>query len=193
MRTPIARQLEPGLCEDPALPQGSKLHEDNIETIIRLEAEQEERVSPTGRLSEAIGQFAGTNAFIIVQIAWVAAWIGANSGLVRRLPVFDPFPFALLSMILALEAVLLTAFVLVRQNRMSSKADQRSHLDLQINLLAEREATKVIQLLQRIGGHLGIEEDMTDRELEELGKHTKVEDLARDLRRNLDEDPTRGD
>jgi uncharacterized membrane protein len=111
----------------------------------------------------------------------------------RPLPVFDPFPFALLSMILALEAVLLTGFVLIRQNRMSAKADQRSHLDLQINLLAEREATKVIQLLQRIGGHLGIEEDMTDREVEELGKHTKVEDLARDLRRNLDEDPTRGD
>jgi uncharacterized membrane protein len=61
-------------------------------------------------------------------------------------------------MVLALEAVLLTAFVLIRQNWMSLKADQRSHLDLQINLLAEREATKVIQLLQRISKHLGIEE-----------------------------------
>jgi uncharacterized membrane protein len=175
------------------LPQGSKLHEDNIDTILRLEAEQEERVSQTDRLSEAIGQFAGTNAFIILQIVWVAIWVAVNSGLMGRLPVFDPFPFALLSMILALEAVLLTGFVLIRQNRMSAKADQRSHLDLQINLLAEREATKVIQLLQRIGGHLGIEEDMTDREAQELGKHTKVEDLARDLRRTLDENPTRGD
>jgi uncharacterized membrane protein len=77
-------------------------------------------------------------------------------------------------MVLALEAVLLTAFVLIRQNWMSLKADQRSHLDLQINLLAEREATKVIQLLQRIGKHLGIEETVTDVKTRELGKDTEA-------------------
>jgi uncharacterized membrane protein len=88
-------------------------------------------------------------------------------------------------MILALEAVLLSAFVLIRQNRMSAKADQRSHLDLQINLLAEKEATKVIQFLQRISRHLGIEQHTSDRESRELGKDTAVEDLARDLRKNL--------
>ena len=68
---------------------------------------------------------------------------------------------------------------------MNQKADQRSHLALQINLLAEKEATKVIQLLHRIGRHMGIEEDVSDRESRELGKDTEVEDLARDLRNNL--------
>jgi uncharacterized membrane protein len=92
-------------------------------------------------------------------------------------------------MILALEAVLLTAFVLIRQNWMSLKADQRSHLDLQINLLAEREATKVIQLLQRISKHLGIEETVTDVKTRELGKDTEVEDVARDLRKNFEHNP----
>jgi uncharacterized membrane protein len=95
-------------------------------------------------------------------------------------------------MLLGLEAVLLTAFVLIRQNRMSLKGDQRSHLNLQINLLAEREATKVIQLLQRISGHLGIEEQVTDRETRELGRDTEVEDLAHDLRKNLNEEPVNG-
>ena len=128
----------------------SKVHEANIDAIIRLEAEQEERVSHTDRLSEAIGQFAGTTTFVVLQIVWVSVWISMNGGLLESMPKFDPFPFPLLSMILALEAVLLTGFVLIRQNRMGAKADQRSHLDLQINLLAEKEATKVIQLLQRL-------------------------------------------
>ncbi len=128
--------------------QTSKLHEANIDTIVRLEAKQEDRLSQTDRLSEAIGQFAGTNAFVVVQIAAVATWVIINRGTLGLVPIFDPF-IPLLSMVLALEAVLLTAFVLIRQNRMSLKADQRSHLDLQINLLAEREGTKVIQLLQK--------------------------------------------
>ncbi|MET0483434.1 MAG: DUF1003 domain-containing protein [Aestuariivirgaceae bacterium] len=163
----------------------SKVHEANIDAIIRLEAEQEERVSHTDRLSEAIGQFAGTTTFVVLQIVWVSVWISMNSSLLESMPKFDPFPFPLLSMILALEAVLLTGFVLIRQNRMGAKADQRSHLDLQINLLAEKEATKVLQLLQRISRHLGVAEDVSDRESQELGKDTEVEDLARDLRRNL--------
>ena len=169
--------------------QTAKVHEANIDTIVRLEAEQEERVSHTDRLSEAIGKFAGTNFFVLVQIAWVAAYILINTGVLAFIPAFDPFPFPLLATILALEAVLLTAFVLIRQNRMSLKADQRSHLDLQINLLAEKKATKVIQLLHGIGRHLGLEEDVNDPESLELGKDTEVEDLARDLRENLDKDP----
>jgi uncharacterized membrane protein len=87
--------------------------------------------------------------------------------------------------ILALEAVLLTSFVLIRQNRMSLRANQRSHLDLQINLLAEKEVTKAIQLLQGMSRKMGIEEDITDAETKELSKDTEVEGLARELRENL--------
>ena len=165
--------------------QTSKVHETNIDTIVRLESEQEERLSRTDQLSEAIGEFAGTTTFVAIQLVWASGWILINSRLFSFFPSFDPFPFPLLSMIMALEAVLLTGFVLIRQNRMNQKADQRSHLALQINLLAEKEATKVIQLLHRIGRHMGIEEDVSDRESRELGKDTEVEDLARDLRNNL--------
>lgn len=60
--------------------------------------------------------------------------------------------------------MLLTSFVLIRQNRMSRAADQRAHLDLQINLLAEKEITKVLQLLQRMSREMGIEHSVTDQE-----------------------------
>jgi uncharacterized membrane protein len=166
----------------------SKIHASNIDTVARLEEEQEKRVTRAHRLSEAIGKFAGTAIFAIMQVIAVLIWIAVNTGLLRPALAFDPFPFPLLSMILALEAVLLTSFVLIRQNRMSQKADQRSHLDLQINLLAEKETTKVIQLLERMGEHLGIKDQIMDEEVRELGKDTEVEVVARDLQENLEKE-----
>jgi len=166
----------------------SKIHASNIDTVARLEEEQDKRVTRAHRLSEAIGKFAGTAIFAIMQVIAVLIWIAVNTGLLRPALAFDPFPFPLLSMILALEAVLLTSFVLIRQNRMSQKADQRSHLDLQINLLAEKETTKVIQLLERMGEHLGIKDQIMDEEVRELGKDTEVEVVARDLQENLEKE-----
>lgn len=157
----------------------------NIDMIVRFEAEEEKRVSHINRFSEAIAGFAGTNAFVVTQIGIVVFWVLVNAGALQPIPAFDPFPFPLLSVMLALEAVLLTSFVLIRQNRMSLRADQRSHLDLQINLLAEKEVTKVIQLLQGMSRKMGIEEDITDAETKELSKDTEVEGLARELRENL--------
>jgi uncharacterized membrane protein len=161
----------------------AKAHETNIERVVQLEAEQERKVPAANRLSEAIGGFAGTTGFVLVQIVFVGLWLALNSG-VMIVP-FDPYPYVFLGVVLALEAVLLTSFVLIRQNRMSEKADQRGHLDLQINLLAEKEITKVIQLLQRMSKEMGIEQLVTDRETKELSKDTEVEDVARDLKENL--------
>jgi uncharacterized membrane protein len=162
----------------------SKIHASNIDTVVRLEEEQEKSITRAHRLSETIGKFAGRPAFAIIQIIVAMLWIAVNSGLARPAP-FDPYPFPLLSMILALEAVLLASFVLIRQTRMSEKADQRGHLDLQINLLAEKEATKVIQMLQKMSHHLGIKDQTMDPEVKELSKDTEVEEVARELQENL--------
>jgi uncharacterized membrane protein len=120
-------------------PEVTKVQETSIETVVRLEAEAEQRVSPTDRISEAIGSFAGTNYFILLQLACVSVWVLINTGALRVVSAFDPYPFPLLATLLALEGVLLAAFVLISQKRMSQRAEQRSHLDLQINLLAEKE------------------------------------------------------
>jgi len=170
----------------PTVTSDRKAHETNIEKVVQLEAEQEKQVELAHRISEAIGRFAGTNGFVALQIACVVLWIVVNSGSVEGLTPFDPFPFPLLGMLLALEAVLLTSFVLIRQNRMSEIATRRGHLDLQISLLAEKEATKVIQLLQRMSRQMGIEDAVTDKEARELSKDTEVKDVARDLQENLE-------
>jgi uncharacterized membrane protein len=157
----------------------------NIEAIVRLEEEVEEQRRPLERVSEAVGSFAGTNCFIALQLCFVACWVGVNLGTMPGVPAFDPFPFSLLSGVLSLEGVLLAAFVLIRQNRMSLKADHRNHLDLQINLLSEKEVTKVIQMLQVISRQMGIEAEAVDREVEELSQVTAVEAVSRQVQDNV--------
>jgi uncharacterized membrane protein len=80
---------------------------------------------------------------------------------------------------------MLTAFVLIRQNRMSLRADRRNHLGLQINLLAEKEITTIIQMLGRMSRQMGIEAEVTDSETREFAEDTSVETIARDLQDNL--------
>ena len=80
---------------------------------------------------------------------------------------------------------MLTAFVLIRQNRMSFRADRRNHLGLQINLISEKEITKVIQMLERMSQQMGIESEVTDSETKELAEDTSIETIARDVRDNL--------
>ena len=163
----------------------SRMARSNIEAVVQLEEDEERGRSLTDRLPEMIGGFAGSIAFVACQLAFVGLWAVANSEIVPGLPAFDPFPYPLLSGLLSLEGVLLTAFVLIRQNRMSLIADRRSHLDLQISLLAEKETTKIIQMLERMSRQMGMEHHVTDQETKELGEATAVEGLARELRDKL--------
>ena len=153
----------------------------NVETILRLEDEAEADQSIAARASETIGRFAGTITFVLVQLCLVGLWLGINLG--SR--AFDPFPFSLLSVVLSFECVMLTAFILIRQNRMSLRADQRTHLALQINLLSEQEATKIIQMLERMSRQMGIESAVTDSETRELGTDTSIDSIVRNLREPL--------
>ena len=159
--------------------------QDNIETIVRLEEEGENDRNPVERISEIIGHFAGTIPFVICEIVFVVVWIAVNIGGVASVVPFDRYPFPLLSCLLSFECVMLTAFVLIRQNRMSFRADRRNHLGLQINLLSEKEITKVIQMLERMSQQMGIESEVTDSETKELAEDTSIETIARDVRDNL--------
>jgi uncharacterized membrane protein len=105
-------------------------------------------------------------------------WIAANVGLVPGLQPFDPFPFPFLTMTVSLEAIFLALFVLASQNRLARQADRRSHLDLQIDLLAEREMTAVLRLLRDIAAHLKVETSVTSEQLRDLAKRTDLHQLT---------------
>ena len=151
-----------------------------------MEQEQAQQRSLKDKVADAIGTFAGTVTFVMLHLVWFALWAGFNARLLPGLPAFDPYPFPLLCMIVSLEGVLLSTFVLIKQNRMGQRSDRRNHLDLQINLLTEKEVTKVIQMLEAISARLGLEPP--DPEAQELAQVTAVGVLADELERALPEE-----
>jgi uncharacterized membrane protein len=153
----------------------------NIESILRLEKEDEAELQPHHRLFHAIGWFVGTIYFVVFQFVAVGIWIAVGALGAARGWVFDEYPYPLLAIVLSFEAVLLTSCVLIRQNAIDRTSERRNHLELQINLLAEEEATKSLDLLQRIAERLDIPFER-DRKSIELANETPVDEIARDLR-----------
>jgi uncharacterized membrane protein len=171
--------------DDTAPPHPPRPALQNIEEIVNLEEEFRQRRSAADKIADAVAGFVGSVSFVAVHLLWFGGWVAINAGLVPGVPAFDPYPFVFLCMIVSLEGVLLSTFVLIKQNWMSQRADQRSHLDVQVNLLAENEVTKVIQMLEHISHKLGIEREVVDREARELGHTTAVGGLARELEEKL--------
>ncbi len=137
---------------------------DNIKSLLARHNDQASQRTFQARIADAITWFAGSLGFIWLHVAWFGLWIVMNTHL-PGMPGFDPFPFGLMTTIVSLEAIFLSAFVLLSQNRMQSAADRRAELDLHINLLAERESTLILAKLARIERHLGIHVDDSEAQL----------------------------
>ena len=150
---------------------------DSIEAILRLEKQEEQKLALHHRIFHTIGGFVGTAHFILLQCFAVVSWAAFNLSLAK--PV-DEYPFPLLATVLAFEAVLLTSCVLIRQNMVDQTLERRDHLELQINLLAEREATHSLRILQKIAQRLGIGDD-EDCQKSELAEETSVDQIAQEL------------
>ena len=170
--------IEAALGADTAL---SATIERYIRTIINLRLKAARERTLQDRIADLITRFSGHMLFVYVHIAWFALWLMLNTG---RLGIraFDPFPYGLLTMIVSLEAIFLSAFVLISQNRMSVQAEHRADLDLHIDLLAEYELTRVLQMLDAIQEKMGIENDQ-DLELAELERETKPEEVLAEIER----------
>ncbi|WP_149538085.1 DUF1003 domain-containing protein [Siccirubricoccus phaeus] len=107
------------------------------------------------RIAEAITRFTGSMIFVYIHLALYGAWILVNLGLIPGVPKFDP-SFVVLAMEASVEAIFLSTFVLISQNRMAAAADKRADLDLQISLLTEHELTKLSELVVAIAERLDI-------------------------------------
>jgi uncharacterized membrane protein len=137
---------------------------ENIETVIRVENEALQPRSSSEAITDVISEFVGTIAFVALQILASGGWVIVNAG---KIPWITPFDR-----------------ILMKQNRMGIVAHRRDHLDLQVNLLTERRATRIIQMLERLGAHLGVEQHH-DPESSELTHHVAVEHLLEELHSRL--------
>jgi len=143
-----------------------------------------ERRSGAERFSDLVVLHAGRLWCLMVHGLGFAAWIAWNTGKIPGLKPFDPFPFAALTTVVSLEAIFLSLFILMSQNRANRRADERAHLDLQVNLLAEHETTKMLQLLQALCIHHKLPHAQ-DPELLELLERTEPARLAREIEEEL--------
>jgi uncharacterized membrane protein len=134
--------------------------------------------SKAEQVSDWIASTAASGPVLVLHVVWFGVWVALNLGVMRNVRPFDPFPFPFLTMTVSLEAIFLALFVLASQNRLARQSDKRSHLDLQIDLLAEREMTAMLQLLQDIARHLGVETTVTSQQLEDLMKKTDLRRLT---------------
>jgi uncharacterized membrane protein len=157
----------------------------NIDAIAKLEHEALLRRTPTERASDAITKFIGSTAFLLLQVLLVLTWSAINLGLIPAVKAFDPFPFGILALVISSESVVLTIFVLISQNRMARQAEKRSHLDLQVGMLAEQELTAVLQMQHKICQRLGIDVESAKQELRGFSDATDVSKLASDLEDKL--------
>lgn len=164
--------------DNPAL---SNVIERNIRTIISLRAKDAAERGLQDRIADSFTAFSGRMVFVYVHIIWFALWILLNTGRLGIAP-FDPFPYGLLTMIVSLEAIFLSTFVLISQNRLSEQAEHRADLDLQIGLLTEHELTRVLQMLDTVQDKMGIAND-PDSDLADLEMETRPEDVLAEIAR----------
>jgi len=146
-----------------------------VQTIADLEAKSSARRSALDRLSDRVSDFASSTSFLLIHVVWFAAWVTFNTMTPRAV---DPYPFTFLTFLVSLEAIFLTSFVLISQNHLEGQAHRRAALDLQINLLAEREMTSVLRTVSAIATHLGLANECNDDELQELVETTDLESIA---------------
>ncbi|HEY6765790.1 MAG TPA: DUF1003 domain-containing protein [Candidatus Sulfotelmatobacter sp.] len=159
----------------------------HIDSIAKQEHEFLEKRTPAERAGDVVASFAGSLLFVLCHALLVLAWVVINVDGVPGIRRFDPYPFSLLGMIVSVEAVVLASFILMRQNRMARRADRRDHLHLQVNLIAEKEITKLLQMVRALGEHMGVQHIADDKELREFSKTTSVEKLTQRLEETLPE------
>ena len=150
--------------------------------MVELERKALDGRARIDRLTDAVARIAGSTPFIAIHALWFAAWIVLNA---TRFAI-DPFPYNILNLAVTFEAVFLTSMVLMTQNHMTSLADRRAHLDLQVNLLAEQELTAMLHMLHGLCTQAGVHVAIRDERVQQLLAETDIREIAVALDRGLD-------
>lgn len=137
-------------------------------------------------VADKITTIAGTIDFALVHVVWFGGWILVNTGVVPIIPIFDPFPFGLMTMVVSLEAIFLSLCVLISQNRAGAVADLREEVNFQITAQSEQEITKLLKLVKEIHEYHGLA-TKKDAELEHMVQDLNPEKLEQDIERELKE------
>ncbi|MER8486389.1 DUF1003 domain-containing protein [Mesorhizobium sp. M1322] len=146
----------------------SVLH-NNIQALVDHRREQEQQQAFQDRIAGVISRFAGSMAFVYLHLAILIVWVVLNLGAIPAIPPWDP-SFVILAMVASVEAIFLSTFVLINQNRMAELSERRAELDLQISLLNEHETTRLIEMMSALTERLKVSTPADD-ELPQLAQN----------------------
>lgn len=149
-----------------------------------MKAKADARRTLLERMADFMTSKFGSNTFLLFNIFLFIIWILINTGQIKSITPFDPFPFNLLTTIVSLEAIILAIFVLISQNRTAKVDDLREETHLQLNLISEKEITKIIKLLALLLEKQGIDLSQ-DPELKKMIRPVSEEEIEKRLEREI--------
>jgi uncharacterized membrane protein len=164
--------------------------QNHIDLIVKQEQDFLSRRTSSEKIGDLVGSFIGSLPFVLLHLAIFCIWIVANThGLWSiNLKRFDPPPFSLLGTCVAMEAIVLASFILMRQSRMGRRADERDHLILQLLLLSEKEVTAVLRLERELANKVGLKVTSQENEIAQLSQDTSITDVAETIKNSLPPD-----
>jgi uncharacterized membrane protein len=162
-------------AESSEAPSVDAILERNIRALVERRKDEDAAVTRQEKLVATITCFVGSMDFVYAHVLLFGVWIAANLFALPGIPSFDP-NLVHIATFAALEAIFLSTFVLITQNRMAAASHKRAELDLQISLLTEYELTKLIAVVVAMAERLGVKTDV-DEELEELKQDVVVDSV----------------
>ncbi len=162
----------------------SAIHHKSRRIIRSFEAEALKKRSFVAKFADFLTSYFGTFSFLLVNGAVYAVWLLGNSGKIPGFPIIDPYPYSFMNWFVSLEAIILSVIVLMSQNRESQRDVLRNELGLQVQLISEKEITKILQLLKQI---LSEQKKLkADPELEDMTKEIDAGYIERKLEEQLE-------
>ena len=170
---------------DPNPQATQKVVKRNIDAIASVEQEFLRELPTSVKIGHRIAELGGTFTFVGLNIGFCMLWFLINARILPIVPAFDPYPFNLLSLVVGLEALLFTVFILMSQNSLRIHDEQRMHLSLQLSLLIEQEVTELLQLQKKGFERLNVLSDAEVKKNEDLEKTVHVETVVKELEQKL--------
>ncbi|MBI2771806.1 MAG: DUF1003 domain-containing protein [Burkholderiales bacterium] len=159
----------------------------NVQAMRQLEEAALARRTTADRVASVIARFCGSMTFVVLHVIFFTAWIGYNA--LPAFKPFDPYPFTFLTLVVSLEAIFLSTFILISQNYDMRISERRNQLDLQINLLSEQENTLMLQMLDRIAKKVGAHV-ADDGQIQALEEATRPEALVEQIEESYTPPPS---
>ena len=158
----------------------SNFFDTNLKSYVKFERQWSSLVA------RFLTQFFGSAWFLNANILFIFVWILWNLGGISGLRPFDPYPFSLLPLIASLSAMLLAIIVLINQNEQGKMADIRQRIDLEVNVRAENEITKILKMLDEFNGRLGMVK--ADEELEKMKEKIDIAEIKEDIEQGIEKE-----